>query len=1537
MSSVDDAASGAPPVLLPLSLVGLHSISYSSDDTATTVPAVAAASAPVPAAAADDSDSDPEHTQLQVEPTHSPFASPLLPAPTPSSVRRVRPVPFDLTDDDRADSSSDAHATPQLLPLPALSLDISASPSPAPPVFDALSPSHAASLSALHASDPLPLALPLDDILIEIAAVSPAAQHTIDGSSSSDGDATSASEPSSSPLAAALASDRAARLHLSPLRMPSSESRASAPLSPLSPLPGTLHPYSIYLARQTPMLRSFPQDSSAAAAAAASTASTSSASPAVASLRCALRSRRQLPPSSPSGFLFVFLDRLIEEGENFLLYSYPSSSHTARRILGMRGVLSVLEGAVAAVTGQKAQVAVLEEEGSSNHASAASITESHAPPPLRVKACCHELTGIGAGLAFVALTWHPAVSDSHLRALTTNVLKSLRATIGPIHSAIFKPHSELVDNEPDEDSTKASKKKKTSKLQPFWSALQKHRRARMPAHMTISAAAAADASPPLPVPVMASDLLPSLIAPSSVAPSPLPQHLSRPGSLANAAPLLPSDSAWVAQQRRRMRETQQRSMQEQMENAAAVQAAASSPAAASAVAAAPSMQDSPLSSPPAGFSGLSIDASSSTLSLHLDSSALSPTSASHEQLLREHTVLCCSWESMHLLDAFFEQVAESVCKQLLRTAGAMEGLGAASCCGVDQSPASSAAAGGSFFNGCASASPSSVAASASRGEMPLDPAGGVWLNQPRSAPRQLPPSLPFMREVVAMHMSSFLSPSLVPRAPSLEPSWKQAVESSLDRLLSSASTASSAASSSGSPSSMHPFGSPTGSPSPAAWSSAVSQPPAVLGALLFHEGALVHVARAPTHATQAASRSIRNRDVHELCNLITILRLLEPTASMPQDAAAAASPSAASSPSILHASTHTLWLAYTAYELSPLEADMYHVRAPPPVSLPLRVSTSVSSVSSTSSATHTRNATMVPNWSPQSSPLSALSPSSSSGNLGASRRATASGALGWTQADFAADGPSRPLGASRSSSNLQQQLQSPSAAATAVATSLVSASANVAADPAAPVPFSDRHIFQAKTVSFLKVACPSQGRASSELLLVLVMDAHTPRQTAAIEMQAELQVEQRRTNSKEAGGADTVGPHAFFMACSAYHPALMMQSLTSLCDHLASTSADSNAAAVSPVAATAAPTSPRSPLSPHVSALPARQALSELADLVRSDSVNRLRNGSSFPSEAGGSGVHPTVTFAPSPTASPPPTLKVAVSPPTPSPSHVRSRSTSAIFLSRLSLGSGKPAASPPAPAPVVSPEPLSFPGRAGSSGSLAGHSVVFDYMLLHHGRGVIIRPNPRSEHSGAGDAVSGASALSPLSASTAAAIASPVGASSARAAGAASMLLPASAASPSATTAALLPPTLELDFLSACSSLHSLLQRFQQLHLNTSAAAITAAANLYSATSPPSSVVAGASPIDRDCSLEDLGRGNHVYFRRHKSLETIRHVHECGTRIAYAKPFDRAFWVKGSDECRGPSDGARRRAHVTHINFVLFVFVVRVCVVFQSFAVERQ
>jgi hypothetical protein len=42
----------------------------------------------------------------------------------------------------------------------------------------------------------------------------------------------------------------------------------------------------------------------------------------------------------------MILDSTIDEGEEYLMYHYPSDSVTAKRLLGMKGVFSVLDDAL---------------------------------------------------------------------------------------------------------------------------------------------------------------------------------------------------------------------------------------------------------------------------------------------------------------------------------------------------------------------------------------------------------------------------------------------------------------------------------------------------------------------------------------------------------------------------------------------------------------------------------------------------------------------------------------------------------------------------------------------------------------------------------------------------------------------------------------------------------------------------------------------------------------------------------------------------------------------------------------------------------------------------------------------------------------------------------------------------------------------------------------------------------------------------------------------------------------------------------------
>jgi hypothetical protein len=78
---------------------------------------------------------------------------------------------------------------------------------------------------------------------------------------------------------------------------------------------------------------------------------------------------------------------------------------------------------------------------------------------------------------------------------------------------------------------------------------------------------------------------------------------------------------------------------------------------------------------------------------------------------------------------------------------------------------------------------------------------------------------------------------------------------------------------------------------------------------------------------------------------------------------------------------------------------------------------------------------------------------------------------------------------------------------------------------------------------------------------------------------------------------------------------------------------------------------------------------------------------------------------------------------------------------------------------------------------------------------------------------------------------------------------------------------------------------RFQQLYLNTSTSSLAASSAAASSTSLPSAsplhsrtVSSGVTLLtavtsDKHASGEEMGRGNHTYFRRHKSMETIRSV----------------------------------------------------------------
>lgn len=94
----------------------------------------------------------------------------------------------------------------------------------------------------------------------------------------------------------------------------------------------------------------------------------------------------------------------------------------------MKSVLSVLEGAVASVTGQRARSAVWEE-----------IQISPQEPPLRIQATTTELTGTAEGIAMVILTWKQ-IDQKALQNITERMVRAIQTTVGPLHCNNERQH-----------------------------------------------------------------------------------------------------------------------------------------------------------------------------------------------------------------------------------------------------------------------------------------------------------------------------------------------------------------------------------------------------------------------------------------------------------------------------------------------------------------------------------------------------------------------------------------------------------------------------------------------------------------------------------------------------------------------------------------------------------------------------------------------------------------------------------------------------------------------------------------------------------------------------------------------------------------------------------------------------------------------------------------------------------------------------------------------------------------------------------------
>jgi hypothetical protein len=88
---------------------------------------------------------------------------------------------------------------------------------------------------------------------------------------------------------------------------------------------------------------------------------------------------------------------------------------------------------------------------------------------------------------------------------------------------------------------------------------------------------------------------------------------------------------------------------------------------------------------------------------------------------------------------------------------------------------------------------------------------------------------------------------------------------------------------------------------------------------------------------------------------------------------------------------------------------------------------------------------------------------------------------------------------------------------------------------------------------------------------------------------------------------------------------------------------------------------------------------------------------------------------------------------------------------------------------------------------------------------------------------------------------------------------VPAPGAAPSPSQ----PASFPSDFPSLCRRIHAVFARFRP-----------------------------ASSSSVHASKEEMGKGNHIYFQKHKTMDTLKHVHECGYRLAY--PNGPSYWVRG-------------------------------------------
>jgi hypothetical protein len=131
-------------------------------------------------------------------------------------------------------------------------------------------------------------------------------------------------------------------------------------------------------------------------------------------------------------FSVMFIDNDIQEGEEFLMYAYPTSGPFFQRIVDLKSAVTCFEGAHSSISGQKMRSAVIHDCNPLGSRADGLGQSKHR----RVLATTVPLDGWMSGCAFALISWKEDLTDLSLRALAQTVLSLLYA-LGPIDRALF--------------------------------------------------------------------------------------------------------------------------------------------------------------------------------------------------------------------------------------------------------------------------------------------------------------------------------------------------------------------------------------------------------------------------------------------------------------------------------------------------------------------------------------------------------------------------------------------------------------------------------------------------------------------------------------------------------------------------------------------------------------------------------------------------------------------------------------------------------------------------------------------------------------------------------------------------------------------------------------------------------------------------------------------------------------------------------------------------------------------------------------------